>query len=421
MYAFMAVETEIPWSAEEQSVQFDGHLIRIRPGTDSRRADIAVEYGPGQSLEDAVRIGNAFLSELAWQTKLPIRVEQHCGASFPDSGIGTLHSQHISEHFRLDFKPKLETKKQRLALSLFREAKGVKSVPYAVLGFYKIIRLLFPSDRKGQEQMLWINNNLNKITEYRAQSRLKDLSSSVADIGKYVYVDVRCALAHANQQPVVNPDDSRALLRLHQDLPLVEALAKIAIEHELGVQSEFSFRNDHKYELSGFLELLRWSLKKLRQGRNVLTKVPRLQVSIRMRDKPQLSAFKNLELKQIDMPASDIVRLLLISQDALVQVLLCLDSKSTRMYFNPVEGARINDDGSAAAMQYNIDRNTIVMDWLCNGATEVVSSDGKLLARSDPFVPCNLNVSDTLQSFRESSDSYRSEYSRRFLNSLVGG
>lgn len=92
MFAFMAVETDIPWPQEEMEIAFDGRSIRIRPGTDTRRADIAVEYGSGESLEDAVCIGNAFLSQLSWQTKMPIRVDQYCGASFPMSGISKLHS-----------------------------------------------------------------------------------------------------------------------------------------------------------------------------------------------------------------------------------------------------------------------------------------------------------------------------------------
>jgi hypothetical protein len=54
MFAFMAVETNIPWPEVEVTIDFHGHSMRLRPGTETRRADIAVEYGPGESLEDAV-------------------------------------------------------------------------------------------------------------------------------------------------------------------------------------------------------------------------------------------------------------------------------------------------------------------------------------------------------------------------------
>lgn len=421
MFAFMAVETDIPWPQEEMEIAFDGRSIRIRPGTDTRRADIAVEYGSGESLEDAVCIGNAFLSQLSWQTKMPIRVDQYCGASFPMSGISKLHSQHISSHFKLDFRPLPKTKRQRLALALFREAQGNKSVPYAVLGFYKIIKLLFPNDKKGQLQMEWIRNNVKDIKDFRAKSRLKELADSGEEVGKYIYVDVRCAIAHANQAPTVNPDDSKDLLQLHNDLPLVEALARIAIESEFEIKSDQTFREEHKYELKGFRPLLDSRLvKQLKKKPGVSTNVPRFEVSIKMRDKAQLSAFQHLVLKQIDSPTTGAIRLMLTTADGLVRVLLVLETTTTRLLFNPIDGVTVHDDGSITAIKYEMDRNTMVIDWLRNGATEVYSIDGNLLGRSDPFIPHNIDFNATLQSFHEAIESLRTEYSKRFFIGFGG-
>lgn len=421
MFAFMAVETKIPWPQEEMVIHFHGRSITIRPGTETRRADIAVEYGSAESLEDAVCIGNAFLSQLSWQTKLPIRVDQYCGASFPMSGISKMHSQHISSNFKLDFRPLPKTKRQRLAFALFREAKGSKSVPYAVLGFYKIIKLLFPSDKKGQLQMEWIRKTVKDITDFRAKSRLKELTDAGEEIGKYLYADVRCSIAHANHEPTINPDDSKDLLQLHNDLPLVEALARIAIETEFEVKSNQTFRKEHEYELKGFRPLLDSRLlKQLQKKPGIITNVPRFEMSIKMRDKLQLSAFQHLILKQIDSPSTGAIRLMLSTGDDLVRVLLVLETTTTRLLFNPLDGVAVQDDGSETAIQYEMDRNTMVIDWLRNGSTEVYTIDGKLLGRSDPFIPHNIDIKATLQSFQEAIESLRVEYSKRFVIRLGG-
>lgn len=82
MYAVMAIETEIPWPEDELEILFQGRKIFLRPATEDRRADIVVSYLPGEELNDAACAGNAFLSQLAWQTKMAIRCEQYHGTTF---------------------------------------------------------------------------------------------------------------------------------------------------------------------------------------------------------------------------------------------------------------------------------------------------------------------------------------------------
>ncbi|MGH9022969.1 MAG: methylamine utilization protein MauJ, partial [Acidimicrobiia bacterium] len=64
-----------------------------------------------------------------------------------------------------------------------------------------------------------------------------------------MYAAGRSAVAHANADPVVDPDHPEDTLRLQRDLPLIKALAAFAIEHDLGVKSQGTVWREHLYEL----------------------------------------------------------------------------------------------------------------------------------------------------------------------------
>jgi hypothetical protein len=141
-----------------------------------------------------------------------------------------------------------------LALALFREALGLehRNVPYAFLGFAKILNL----GGSGKKQIEWINGAIGELNDNFATPRLSQIRASEPDVGEYLYGSGRCAVAHAANDPVVDPDDAADTLRLGSDLPVVKALAKHFLELELGVKSRSTIYSEHLYELEGFHELL---------------------------------------------------------------------------------------------------------------------------------------------------------------------
>lgn len=421
MYAVMAVETEIPWPKDELEVFFQGRKIFLRAATENRRADIVVSYLPGEQLEETACAGNAFLSQLAWQTKTAIRCVQYHGTTFfqpgaASGGVGAMHTQHISSNFRLDYMPVLKNREGRLALALFREALGVTSIPYSFLAFYKVIKLLFPRDRKGQQQMAWINSAAPKIFEYRSRNRLDELSRAGEDIGRHIYGNLRCAVAHAYSTPTINPDNSRDLLLIAADLAVVRGLAQYAIEQNFGIESAASYWKEHKYEVSGFRPFLESKgVSKFLKLRDFGAAAPNLVVSLRMRDKLQLEAFDELILYDIVQPNTQTFRLSFRSRDKLVQCLVVLDIGEHRLHFDPYREVQIVDDRSAKAVQYAFERTEMVKDWLSNGETEVMSVTGGLLGRSAPFVPNNINVRGTLDNLKMEEENFRKEHRRRLV------
>jgi hypothetical protein len=122
--------------------------------------------------------------------------------------------------------------KAKLALALYREGWSVNLEPYKLLGFYKVINILF---HYGRDQEKWINDHLRYVKGRRALERIDHIKSENGDVGHYLYASGRCAVAHAFGDPVVNPDDPTDLNRIRSDIPLMCELAQVAIEREFGI------------------------------------------------------------------------------------------------------------------------------------------------------------------------------------------
>jgi hypothetical protein len=78
------------------------------------------------------------------------------------------------------------------------------------------------------------------LTGKEVNERVSQLTVSEKDVGSYLFVSGRCAVAHAFNDPVVDPDDPNDLFRLGADMPLAKALAEYLIEYEYGVRWESS-------------------------------------------------------------------------------------------------------------------------------------------------------------------------------------
>ena len=189
-----------------------------------------------------------------------------------------------------------------------------------------------------------------------AKERIKVLSESESNIGHYLYDSGRCAIAHAFSEPLVDPEDPADSARLQKDLPLVKALAQHLIESELGVKSIDTIRKRHLYHLSGFHPLIGSEItSKLKSKTEVNPNaVPKLQnLSIRIRDQPNLSAFENLVPEIISGKEGCLV-VDCHSIDNLVLSRIGLNFAEERLEFDAINCVRIADNGSAISAQYEL-------------------------------------------------------------------
>lgn len=266
----VGVEAGLGWPREPKVVQWDGRSIHLLPGgekllhglTTVPTVSVAFE-DPGPyvhpSLEDAAgeprcanvtearRVIKRFLSMLSWSEGCPVIEGQADNGPLraatnhrPSIGGGT---GHIFESY-IDCLPVPADEDSRFALAFYRDGLSAGILPYQFLSFAKVLNLRL----RDKEQIAWINAQVDDIVEPYARHRIDTLRGEGEDIGEYLYVSGRCAISHALGEPRVDPDDPDDLFRLHEDLPLIRALAARFIAHELGVKTPYAISEERWQE-----------------------------------------------------------------------------------------------------------------------------------------------------------------------------
>ena len=361
-YLVVAVETGVPWTATETEVQFAGQSLTLRPGSKTLYPTVVLKYQPDtrEAQADALGLVRRFLSTLAWTDRSYIRIVMVSGGGFAvQIGRSDVGDITVAGRWRADYLPEPEHEGARRALAFYREANSLEhtSVPYAFLGFTKILNIKF---LKGNDQIAWINATLPRLKDHGALERLSELRKSKTDLGEYLYGSGRCAVAHAYGE-AVNPDDVGDTLRMTRDLPVARALAEYFIEHELGVKSRSTIYAEHLYELDGFRKLFGSEIvAKLKAGEapaiDTLPVFPKL--TIRLDPSAVVAeriAFENIRVVQSAITGGVAV-LYCVSPDERLHLAVGLDFANERLVFQPTGGTHIVDDGSVSTIDHAIMR-----------------------------------------------------------------
>lgn len=394
-WLIVALEPGVHWPNTETTIRFRGLDLVLRPETAEHSPNIAVSYAPPTTGAEVHHIVRQFLSSLAWAQSLRLREAFTFGGGLPfQAGKGKIDlgaKPFLEPRFETDYVPDPPDPRARRALAIYREALGLNSVPYQILGFHKILNVVHASPNA---QIEWTNRVVGSLEDYFARARVEELRQQGEDIGVYLYASGRCAVAHAYAQPVVDPDRPEDTLRLQRDLSLMKALAEFSIEYELGVKSERTVWREHLYELDGFRALLGGRVVEALKARHEvpLERLPVFpELSIRLRYRPNFPAFENL--RPVVGGATD-GRLLIrcSADDGLVEVLVVLDFADERLKFDPIDGVAVQDDGSSKAIRYALDQLRCVEQLYANGCIELWDArENRLLGRCDAFVPENID------------------------------
>jgi hypothetical protein len=137
----------------------------------------------------------------------------------------------ICEKFDLDYLPEVTDPRAQLALALMREGRGLNHPAYAFVSFYRVLECA------GVNSDEWINGALDEVSEHKAKEVRVRLRGKIANVGSHLRDSGRNAAAHARDEPIVDPDDPSDARRLRSELPLMSALASLAIERVLGVRT----------------------------------------------------------------------------------------------------------------------------------------------------------------------------------------
>lgn len=244
-----AVRADFSWPNCTVEIPFEGKSIVLQPQTEELSCTASIFDGAGTTFETGGTTLSRFLSRLGWSREggivelFAIGTNQTSSAGRLGRGAYGTSGWSSAEPWHFLYLPLPASAHADLALGLFREGLSLNSDPLAFLSFFKILNITMSN---GQAQILWINSNLQHVTGGRELDRLNELKAQHSDLGKYLYVQGRCAVAHANTSPIAHPDNYSDKKRLHDDLPLIRKLAAAYIEQELGVLSSSSFSHANR-------------------------------------------------------------------------------------------------------------------------------------------------------------------------------
>ncbi len=393
-WAQVAVEPGVPWPESAWTITYEGRDLELTPGSTDTYPMVSLQLRQDELPELGIALISRFLSALSWIERRGARIV-HRSAGGARITFGGHRRGGISGGFDPEHLPQRLSSQQRLALALYREAQSTEEEFYAFLSYFKIINMLHAD---GQSQMDWIRANVHRASDQGVRTRVMELQSAGTDVGEYLYVSCRCAVAHAATDPIADPDAPGDVERIRKDLFLIRSLAEVMIEHEFGVPSLGTIYRQHLYELDGFRAILGHALvERIKAGEDVPLAVfptfPHININIRGQAADRTLADLNVEVVQC---RNGVVGLQCARGDGACVVPLGLDLKSERLVFDPLR-VRVLDDNTSGAPLLQAAVLRIWRDLLHNCAIEVRTADlGSRLGRTDGFLPMNMDVRGTV-------------------------
>jgi hypothetical protein len=378
---------------------FRGRTLYLLPGEPKSEENKLGDLYPvvafersGMSFEDGQRLISAFVNSIARVRKAGIGTAQFGGGTRVHGLGGPDARALVDEHFELNYVPDPADDKARLALAFYREGLTLNSVAYQCLSFFKILNIALPN---GKAQIDWIDANIDAARKLDPHSTREWEKNAAFDpnketAGSYLYVSNRCAIAHAFNDPLIDPDDPDDRRRLANDLPMVKALAERFIEQEFGVKCDMTVYREHLYELAGFTELFGAALVvRVKAGEEVpIGEFPAISpLSVRLAFRDRFPSFEKMAVEVVDS-AEGKVNLALNSANDLASVMLVLDFGAERLDFEIFHHMATTDDGSQAGARSELDRLRFADSYLGNGKLEIWAGNQRL-SRKDAHLPVN--------------------------------
>ena len=214
------VVPRVAWPTKKQIVNYDGVEFILFPEGDNESAGIGVQIDKHSlDAKEARKRIMEFSSALAWAERKGIEIVDWSGGNLPRV-MHVMRGRVIVDFLQTDHLPKPREPEQRAALALYREGISLNNPFYAFLSLYKAISRIIPD---GKERAKWIGQALDDIDDHQAKKRLDALTKDGRGVGEYIRQAGRNAIAHAEKDPYVNPDELDDHYRLYSDVPLIRS------------------------------------------------------------------------------------------------------------------------------------------------------------------------------------------------------
>lgn len=247
------VDVQIEWPRAQATIAFGGWEIIAFPPSQEHDPSLHIELTRARlSAVEGGSVLNQLLSIAAWLddtfavllpgwagNPVPCRPPRRT-RGWPSSIVDTWCNA---------WQP-IKDEKARRALAIYREAVNMQyfhSQPYAVLGFYKIFESAFPDGAaRGQklEQAVadLLHRNRININELRAIGF--DLNATPEQLASFLYKAGRQAIAHANKDPTINPDDTGQQRQMSVAASILRAAARSCIKSQFRIGENRWDQND---------------------------------------------------------------------------------------------------------------------------------------------------------------------------------
>lgn len=204
-------------------------------------------------------------------------------------------------------------------------------------------------------------------------------------------------MAHANRDPIVDPDNPADARRLGSELPIVRALAIKAIEEVFGIDTRGTNFQKHLYELDGFKKILGLDIVEHMLEGTALAEQPMLQIpdiSVRIRRKATYAPLEGLRCKRIGY-SGKLVQMHFESLQGDAELSFLLDFGGERIVFDLFSDVGVRDTGTAESAERVHEVKRFEQDYFGNGQLHIVNTDtGELIGRKDAYLPINMYLDD---------------------------
>ena len=237
------VMTEIGWPRKETSFEFGSHEIVVFPP--AKDFDASLHIDCARSGIDSIK-GMSILSQVlsigAWLDDTFAVLNPGFAGSVkparPRRVSNTLPSS-IVDHWCNSWHP-IKDAEVRRALALYREAMNMynfHSVPYSVLGLYKILETTFDGGQRKQfiETELTASISRGDIEDHLLREIGFANPTGAEQLTEFLRTECRHAVAHAGKDRDIDPDDMTHVRRMSVAAQLLRPLARRYIQTKLGV------------------------------------------------------------------------------------------------------------------------------------------------------------------------------------------
>lgn len=412
-WVVIAFDSSIEDPRDYLQVEYGGLTLHIKPGRGDGVNLVSVFLErPDRDAEVYITV-NRFLSAMAWNDgeayvtlgslESGALLSEKDQPRFNYSESRVLRNR-IGSRFKFEHLQEPSQPRPKLALALYREGLNSVLPLYRLLSFYKIINIGFGT---GAEQAAWINANLGKVRDYFGAQRLQELVGTEPDVGMYLFVKGRSAIAHAFCDPIRDPDVPDDVRTAKKDAELMEVLAQIFIQDELGVPSLKKIHHEHLYELAGFKRLFGEPLSaRLEAGENIpvtdFPAIPSLTIGLNvgLRHGLRYDCLTTLPFKITSCVGGVVV----LETDETIQPIracLLLAFPAERLEF-ALERFGISGKHPAFGKAVQICWYRFLIDYFCNGYLQIFNSTtNERLSHKSAFLPQDIDLGATIDGWRK--------------------